>query len=302
MLIAVNINDFFSSLEETLGSFFPYVILFGFILSLIIIWLVGMFFKFILKRIGHINPDARNIMLLTITILQFLLIFYLIFNTLYLIHVDVTFLVGSTAILATAIGLASTSVAYNVIGGLYIILTRPFGVGDFIKTQDYEGIVEEISLNYTTIVLLDRTVVKVPNNLLVKDSLLNYNIFVNPKTKSYEKPEDPFNLHEFIQSVSLHYEIVKYRMRVEARLDVVIPPISYKNVYERVGRVCEQFAPIFGSKPKYYFGNYEYRQEIIIIIKTSDGYTIFNTWRFFVEALYSNVFKELQVKKLDGTN
>ena len=208
-----------------------------------------------------------------------------------------TFLLGSTAILATAIGVASTSVAYNVIGGLYIILTRPFGVGDFIKTQDFEGIVEEISLNYTTIVLLDRTLVKIPNNLLVKDSLLNFNINVNPKTKSYERPEDPFNFQEFLQSVSVHYEIVKYRMKLEARLDILLPPISYKQLYERVDLVCEQFTSIFGSKPKYYFGNYEFRQEIIIIIKAADGYTIFNTWRFFVEALYSQIFRELQVTK-----
>jgi len=59
-------------------------------------------------------------------------------------NVDPELVISTSTLVATAIGFASTSIATNLVGGLYLIITRPFGVGDFINAQGNEGIVIEI--------------------------------------------------------------------------------------------------------------------------------------------------------------
>jgi len=50
-----------------------------------------------------------------------------------------------------AIGFASTTTLGNFIAGLYVLVSKPFSVGDYVKICSYEGIAEEITINYTKI-------------------------------------------------------------------------------------------------------------------------------------------------------
>ena len=130
-------------------------------------WFIGRIIKFITKKIPWINPDLKNGFLVLVTITQFTLL--LSFTTLLLTNLGVQpeFIIGSLAILATAIGIAFTGIATNFIGGMYILTTRPFKAGDYIKTQGIEGIVEEIGINFSRLITVDKTIVKIPNGNLI---------------------------------------------------------------------------------------------------------------------------------------
>jgi len=54
-----------------------------------------------------------------------------------------------------------------------IILDRPFKVGDWIKTGDLEGTVEELGFRSTRIRTFAQTVITVPNNLIANQSIDN---------------------------------------------------------------------------------------------------------------------------------
>lgn len=84
---------------------------------------------------------------------------------------------GLAAIVASAgvaIGLALQGSLSNFAGGFIILLLRPFKVGDYIKTGQFEGAVEQIGVFYTTLTTADNKVVLIPNGTLSNGSLINY--------------------------------------------------------------------------------------------------------------------------------
>ena len=84
---------------------------------------------------------------------------------------------GLAAIVASAgvaIGLALQGSLSNFAGGFIILLLRPFKVGDYIQTGEFEGAVEQIGVFYTTLTTVDNKVVLIPNGPLSNGSLINY--------------------------------------------------------------------------------------------------------------------------------
>lgn len=72
-----------------------------------------------------------------------------------------------------AIGLALQGSLSNLAGGLMLLFFRPFSIGDYIKTNDDEGTVQQISAFYTTILTIDNRRVILPNGELTNNRLIN---------------------------------------------------------------------------------------------------------------------------------
>lgn len=85
-----------------------------------------------------------------------------------------TSLLTSAGILAAAIGLASQDALSNFIGGLFIIISKPFRVGDFIQVApDVAGTVKEITLRHTVIVNTENRTIFVPNSTINSNTITN---------------------------------------------------------------------------------------------------------------------------------
>lgn len=74
-----------------------------------------------------------------------------------------------------AIGLAIQGSLSNFVGGVLILLLKPFKVGDYIKedTKGNEGTVIAIELFYTKLATVDNKVIVLPNGTLANSSLTN---------------------------------------------------------------------------------------------------------------------------------
>ncbi len=86
---------------------------------------------------------------------------------------------GLTALFTTiglGIGLAVQGSLSNFAGGVLIILTRPFRIGDYIEANGVGGTVENIQLFYTTLVSVDNKVISMPNGGLSNATVTNYSI------------------------------------------------------------------------------------------------------------------------------
>ena len=79
------------------------------------------------------------------------------------------------ASIGVGISLAVQGTLSNFAGGMIIIIMRPFKIGDFIKTKEESGTVENIHMFYTQLLTPDNKVVLVPNGLLANDVIVNYN-------------------------------------------------------------------------------------------------------------------------------
>lgn len=263
----------------------------------ILLWILGRFIKFTLDRMKRVPPDAKNGIKLIISLFQ--IVIWIVLTAL-LFKTDPQILIGSSAIIATAIGFSSTQTAANVVGGLYIIATRPFGVGDMITTSDTSGLVLEIGLNYTKLLKLDKTVVTIPNSQLLNAVLLNANISIAHEKKVRENSKElQFNKVSLTLPNSLldtfdSKEIIRFSTMIQLKLNQLDPPIPITVVKKRMDKVCETFTNIFGFRPRYYFGNHVFRQDTNLVITTDRVDKLIENYPKFMEALMEEVFLELQ--------
>ena len=87
-----------------------------------------------------------------------------------------SWLVSLSALGGMAIGFASTRSIGNLIAGIYIILARPFRIGDYVRIGGLEGVVEEITINYTKLRKPDGTLVLVSNQKSLESDIINFSI------------------------------------------------------------------------------------------------------------------------------
>ena len=74
-----------------------------------------------------------------------------------------TSLVTALASCGLAVGLALQGSLSNFAGGIMILIFKPFKIGDYIVSGEFEGTVREINVLYTVIITIDNCKVTIPN-------------------------------------------------------------------------------------------------------------------------------------------
>ena len=90
----------------------------------------------------------------------------------------------SAGVLAVVVGMAAQNTLGNLIAGISLVLYRPFQLGDQLQVTSpaglVTGIVENVSLGYTTLRLDDERRMVVPNNVMASQSILNISVSKQP--------------------------------------------------------------------------------------------------------------------------
>ena len=122
------------------------------------------------KRIGLVE-HIENIFKVLARIVIFAIAITII---LPLFRIDTSFILSLSALSGAAIGFASTQTLGNFLAGLYIMISRPFMVSDYVKIGDVEGQVREITVNYTKIYVSTHNLMEIPNRQVLDSRILNY--------------------------------------------------------------------------------------------------------------------------------
>lgn len=86
-------------------------------------------------------------------------------------------LFAGAGVLAIVVGFASQKAFSNIIGGLFILIFKPFRVTDTIEFKDgQKGIVEEITLRHTIIKDYENRRIIIPNSIISEETIINSNI------------------------------------------------------------------------------------------------------------------------------
>lgn len=80
---------------------------------------------------------------------------------------------GAAGILTVAIGFASQTSASNIISGLFLVIEKPFEIGDFIEVDSTIGEVVAIDLLSVKLRTPDNLYVRIPNETLIKTRVVN---------------------------------------------------------------------------------------------------------------------------------
>lgn len=84
---------------------------------------------------------------------------------------DLSVVLGAAGILTVAIGFASQTSASNLISGLFLMVERPFSIGDVIKVDPTLGEVISIDLLSVKIRTFDNLFVRIPNETMIKQQV-----------------------------------------------------------------------------------------------------------------------------------
>ena len=125
------------------------------------------------KQVTGLTIPERMLPFLN-TVVKYLIIALGFIFILQELHFDVTALIASLGVVGVGVSLASQNTVANLFGFAAIVTDNPFKVGDFIKTPNVTGIVEEVGMRSTRVRQLDQALVTVPNNLLTNAIVLNW--------------------------------------------------------------------------------------------------------------------------------
>ncbi|MDX1902262.1 MAG: mechanosensitive ion channel family protein [Gammaproteobacteria bacterium] len=122
----------------------------------------------------HVRPHQAMILRRILFFLIFMLFFA---SAIQQVGFRISALLGATGILTVAIGIAAQTSMSNLISGLFIIGEKPFEIGDSVTINDITGEVASIDFMSVRIRTLDNTMVRVPNETLVKSAITNLTWF-----------------------------------------------------------------------------------------------------------------------------
>lgn len=84
---------------------------------------------------------------------------------------------GGAGVIALIAGVASQEALANLVGGVFIITFKPFKIFDIIRiSDDMVGTVIDITLRHTVIRNFENKMIVVPNAIINKEKLINYDL------------------------------------------------------------------------------------------------------------------------------
>jgi len=85
--------------------------------------------------------------------------------------------VALVGVLTVALSLALQDILRNLVSGVYLLIERPFVIGDYITIAPFSGEVEDIQLRVTSLRSLDGERVLIPNAMLFTSAVVNLSAF-----------------------------------------------------------------------------------------------------------------------------
>jgi small-conductance mechanosensitive channel len=90
-------------------------------------------------------------------------------------------LLAGAGIFAAVLGFAAQQAFGNLVSGIFIVMFKPFRVGDFVFIEDKFGTVEDINMRHTTLRSIESKRIVIPNSTMSTATITN-NDLVDPKT------------------------------------------------------------------------------------------------------------------------
>jgi len=196
----------------------------------------------------------------------------------FLIEFDPTLFFAIVPFLVVAISLNFKNIINNMVSGALLLSSDQFEIGDLIETNEIQGIVREINLNYTKIREFDGVEIIIPNSNVYGFTTVK---FTHDKFKIFE----PLTREKF-RKKRYYKEYIKLINKI---LTANIKTTTYVKKIELLGsldpnlldemlmNVFNVYEPIFGIMPNYAVDTTRFgRVRILLYVKSSNPTIILN--------------------------
>src|SRR6266849_2256496 len=114
----------------------------------------------------HLLPLISNTLKVFVAVVAVLL-------TLQNLGLNITSLIASLSIAGLAVSLAAQDTLSNLFGAVAMLSDKPFRIGDRIKVDNVEGVVESIGLRSTRVLSAEGHIVSIPNKIINNATITN---------------------------------------------------------------------------------------------------------------------------------
>lgn len=221
--------EVFKEIGKTIGITETSTIVSNFIPALLVLLVSMLVIKIIVgissRAIEKMNVEKSLHTFIKSTI-KSVLYFVVLIIILGMLGIPITSLIAVLSVAGLAFSLAIQGSLTNLAGGVSILCTKPFKVGDFVEAAGVSGTVQDIGLFYTKLTTADKKGVFIPNGKISDDIVTNYNAETERKltlkfTASYN--DDIEKVKKALEEVVLsNKSILKdpaYLINVSAYLD-----------------------------------------------------------------------------------
>ena len=148
------------------------------VLGAIALWIVGRWLIGLVMRLVERGLSAKQfdstLQRYLVSILSVVLTVILVIGILGFFGIETTSFAALIAAAGIAIGAAWSGLLANFAAGVFLVILRPFKVGDYVAGGGVEGTVREVGLFTTTILTPDNVVTMVGNNKILSDNVKNF--------------------------------------------------------------------------------------------------------------------------------
>ena len=130
-------------------------------------------------------------LIITVNFIKALLYLLTVIITAGALGLNTSSITAIASVLTLGLTLATQDIMSNVAGGLIILSTHPFSIGDVIESDGTVGTVRDISLNHTRIETADGQIILLPNRSLSGSKIINYTTLGRRRIgASYDAPTE----------------------------------------------------------------------------------------------------------------
>ncbi len=141
------------------------------LVCLLVIKVVTRLTEKLLGRVKRLDPRMNRYALTALKAVLYILTALIVAQSL---GIPTTSLVALFSVLSLAVSLAVQDVLGNVAGGIVILFSKPFQIGDYIETDAVAGTVYAIDLTYTKLDTPDGQRVLMPNSTMADSKIVNF--------------------------------------------------------------------------------------------------------------------------------
>ena len=135
--------------------------------------LIRLLIKLMARMLQRTSLD-EGIRKLVLSVLKVVCYFILAITIAGSLDIPVTSLVAAFSVVGLAFSLAIQGALSNLAGGIMILVSKPFFIGDYIAFHTTEGSVQKIGLIYTKLLTADNKSVSIPNSEISNAQVVNY--------------------------------------------------------------------------------------------------------------------------------
>jgi small conductance mechanosensitive channel len=145
----------------------------AFLIGRVLRFIIGRFFKTAARKL-KVDPTRYNFFKNASDFIIFLVAVVIIFRSIPSLRLLGNTLLTGAGILAAIVGFASQQAFSNIISGIFLVIFKPFSVGDRVKVgQLYTGDVEDITLRHTVIKDFENKRIVIPNSVISNEVIVN---------------------------------------------------------------------------------------------------------------------------------